>query len=569
MAGMPILNFAVEALSNEGLLNATRELVREARGVEAELLVHLGEIDERKLYLEGPFPSMFAFCCDELGFSEDAAYSRILVARAGRRLPEVIEALRSGGVHLAGLRLLVPHLTTENHRQVLAQAGGKSKREIEELVACLAPRPPVASLIRRVPEPLVARESFMTAAPPPLETGASPAFAAATAPSREIATTERVQTAGGRPVIAPLSAETFKIQFTAGRSFRDKLRQAQDLLRHRVPDGNMSTILEMALDVLLEHVRKERFATGRKGHKRKEGACASSSRHIPDAIKRAVHARDGGRCTFTDEQGRRCPETGMLEFDHVDGFARTGLHEVDGLRLLCRSHNQYAAEQMYGRAFMEEARANHKRRQLVPGQVVNRTVSQRETRERCDPLRMCRSQVQGQAVPRHLPEACCAVQGQCGGLRAHHFEVEGAQAATARFFEDVGENCARHPRPPGFGNDIQLLDPERLASLLDRDDLIREQHPDGLAVALGEQQPGRGSGPEGRVESTIDPIRLGGEVVLDQLRREQGVHDRAVRGFGVSDAEGHRREPIQDAGTAPGRYCAMLATRPGASSSSQ
>ena len=65
---------------------------------------------------------MFAFCCDELGFSEDAAYSRILVARAGRRLPAVIEALRSGEIHLAGLRLLVPHLTSENHRQVLAQA---------------------------------------------------------------------------------------------------------------------------------------------------------------------------------------------------------------------------------------------------------------------------------------------------------------------------------------------------------------------------------------------------------------------------------------------------------------
>jgi len=86
---------------------------------------------------------MFAFCISELGFSEDATYSRILVARAGRRLPALVEALRTGQVHLAGLRLLVPHLTLENHGKVLEQAAGKSKRDIEELVARLSPQAPV------------------------------------------------------------------------------------------------------------------------------------------------------------------------------------------------------------------------------------------------------------------------------------------------------------------------------------------------------------------------------------------------------------------------------------------
>ena len=45
----------------------------------------------------------------------------------------MIEALRSGQVHLTGLRLLAPHLTAENHRDVLARAAGKTKSEIEEL----------------------------------------------------------------------------------------------------------------------------------------------------------------------------------------------------------------------------------------------------------------------------------------------------------------------------------------------------------------------------------------------------------------------------------------------------
>ncbi len=50
----------------------------------------------------------------------------------------MIETARSGHVHLTGLRLLAPHLTAENHCEVLAEAAGKTKREIEELVARLA-----------------------------------------------------------------------------------------------------------------------------------------------------------------------------------------------------------------------------------------------------------------------------------------------------------------------------------------------------------------------------------------------------------------------------------------------
>ena len=76
---------ALESLSSADLLSATRELVQKSRGLEAELLLHLGEVDERKLYLECAFPSMFAFCVEELGFSEDGAYARITVARAARR----------------------------------------------------------------------------------------------------------------------------------------------------------------------------------------------------------------------------------------------------------------------------------------------------------------------------------------------------------------------------------------------------------------------------------------------------------------------------------------------------
>jgi len=346
----------VESLNSSDLRSATRELVRRSHGLEVELLVHLAEIDERKLYLDWAFSSMFAFCVGELGFSEDVACSRINVARAARRMPVILDVLRTGRVHLAGLRLLAPHLTTENQQQVLAEAAGKSKREIEELVARLSPQPPVPTIVRKLPDrrnsttesPTFPFSNAVPVAPPE----SAPALAlvpqGAPAPRRD----ER------RAVVAPLAEDTFKFQFTASRACRDKFRQAQDLLRHRIPDGDLATIFEKALDLLIEQVKKERFAEGRKArHSTAEESDPSRSRHIPDAIKREVFERDGGRCTFTDEHGRKCGETGALEFDHRDGFARTHLHRAAGIRLLCRAHNQHAAEQMYGRAFMERARA--------------------------------------------------------------------------------------------------------------------------------------------------------------------------------------------------------------------
>src|SRR2546428_6587334 len=48
----------VESLSSSDLRSATRELVRRSNGSEAALLLHLGEIDERKLYLDWAFSSI-------------------------------------------------------------------------------------------------------------------------------------------------------------------------------------------------------------------------------------------------------------------------------------------------------------------------------------------------------------------------------------------------------------------------------------------------------------------------------------------------------------------------------
>jgi hypothetical protein len=336
-------------LPDAELLHRTRLCLQRSRALEAELLLLLGEIHARQLYLERGFPSMFAFCTTELGLSEDVAYHRIVVARLARRFPRVLDFVREGRVHLTGLRLLEPVLTAENLEEVLAAATGKSKHDIEVLVARLAPQPPVPPSIRKLPQraPVVAAEE-----PPslPLAVGevASVETEAVPAPAME----------ARRPEVKPLSAEAYKVEFTADRELKAKLEQAEELMRHRVGRGNLVAVIDRALDLLIAEVKKERFGVGRKP--RSTAAEAEQredvTRHIPAAIRREVHERDGGQCTFVSEDGRRCEERGGLEYEHLEGFARTGRHAVKELTLRCRAHNQHGADKLYGRDFMQAMR---------------------------------------------------------------------------------------------------------------------------------------------------------------------------------------------------------------------
>jgi hypothetical protein len=77
------------------------------------------------------------------------------------------------------------------------------------------------------------------------------------------------------------------------------------------------------------------------------------SRYIPAAVRREVFERDEARCTYVDSTGQRCRETHCLELHHLRAFALGGDHEAVNLTLRCRAHNALAAEEDFGRDFMD------------------------------------------------------------------------------------------------------------------------------------------------------------------------------------------------------------------------
>ncbi|MFN0061048.1 MAG: HNH endonuclease [Myxococcaceae bacterium] len=338
-----------EALSDDALITRLHDVAAESCTLLADLLALLGEVDVRRLYLHRAYPSLFAYCVAELGLSEFAAYPRILVARLCRRFPAVLEALRAGRLHLAAARLLAPHLTEANCEVLLTEAKGRSKREVEEMVARIAPQASVPDSVRKLPvrQPAdtggetsgLVVASVARVAPSEIAPVQTPAATPASAPTLQ----RRSQAA-----VVPLAEDAFKVQFTAPRALRDKLREAQALLGA----DDVASVMEKALDALLIDIKKRRFALVPTPRKPPLPTVAGAERHIPAAILRAVYLRDEGRCTFEDDSGHRCNETRHLEFDHVQGFARMRQHNVEGVRLLCQAHNRLEAERLYGRDFV-------------------------------------------------------------------------------------------------------------------------------------------------------------------------------------------------------------------------
>ena len=123
--------FSAARLSNEDLIAEVERLARCERDATAQLIAHLAELDARRLYLGAGFSSLFVYCTAALRLSEAEAYNRIEAARAARRFPVIFGLLQDGSVNLTTIRLLAPHLTAENHEELLAGASGGSRREVK------------------------------------------------------------------------------------------------------------------------------------------------------------------------------------------------------------------------------------------------------------------------------------------------------------------------------------------------------------------------------------------------------------------------------------------------------
>jgi hypothetical protein len=304
-------------------------LLRSEHGAMADFLVALADFDRQRLWLRLGHSSLFYYLHRELGLSKGAAHFRKIAAQLVQQFPEVVEPLRDGRLCISSVVELARVMTPENRAEAMPRFFHRSKREAKEVAmeirpAVVIPRREVVmelprSIAVRLDEPVPALPEIRTLAP--------------------------------QLTSEPLTSDLRRLHMTVSKQFLDKLESARKGQGHAQPGATAEKVLEAALDLMLAAQAKRRAEVKRpqQNPRPTKNPC-----HVPAAVKRAVWARDEGRCQWRLDSGGICGSTLRLEIDHVPPLARGGASTVDGCRLLCRVHNQYAARQVYGDDWMDQ-----------------------------------------------------------------------------------------------------------------------------------------------------------------------------------------------------------------------
>lgn len=387
-------DIALAGLSDDALLANTRRLVGKSNQLLAALLVHLAEVETRGAHRTRRCASLYTYCIYELRFSEDAAARRSAAARLVKQFPLLSSAIADGELHLTGLLMIGPHLTPENHVEVLGRAKFRTKKELGRLLRELCPLPqlpdriePLGPQLRMTLRNPTWQEYVSACSPRVRELPAgerprdwtpeeAPNGATPVEPSDEFLPVGPVPR-NLPPVTSPL---TYQLQFTSTEEHAQLVERAKSLVARGRPGVTLGELHLEAMRLLVSSLEGRRFGARRgKSAPRQRGEsdgatdnCEEThpstsagalgpnlrkrSRYIPVAARREVFQRDGGRCSYVDERGERCCETRHLEFHHLQPFAKNGPHVVSNLTLRCAAHNALAAEADFGRDVIAERR---------------------------------------------------------------------------------------------------------------------------------------------------------------------------------------------------------------------
>lgn len=385
----------LKSLGDAELESALKGLLAASARTEARVVMHLAELDRRRLHLRTGFPSLFRYCMETLGFSEFEAVFRIAAARLGQKFPLIFELLEGRQIHLSALHLLRHHLTKQNHRELLAAACHKSKRQVELLVARRFPRADVRPSLHELQrlEPLSpgryrleltideqTKQDLERACELLSHVSAAADFAL-------------VVQRGVRAVVEQLEKQRYGKRGASGRQQASSMRrnrtnepegQRANANERPVPNGGEQGCVMLPTnesgrcradeggetsgavqrDVTVGATlpksnglrAKAREQRPREERSTDERTAVRARKRIPNQVRRAVAERDDGCCTFVSADGRRCRSRRLLQIHHEQPWARGGADSLDNLRLLCAEHNRLLAERDFGAEHIERAR---------------------------------------------------------------------------------------------------------------------------------------------------------------------------------------------------------------------
>lgn len=319
-------------LTDRELLARTKDIVKQEREILIDVIQHLREIDERRLYSDLKYKSLFEYAVRELGYSEDQAWRRINAMRMTKAVPEVTAKIETGALTLGNLGTANQLFRAEakvhgsvsiNRKiQVLSALENKSRREAEQIVQQMA-----------------------------------------TVPTQSL-----------RPERTKAIDDHVEIRMNVSPKLRQKIDRIRGLLAHKQPNLNTSELLEVLCDQFLTRHEKETRrapskptspanppAQPRKGVSivvgevdqatliqptpRSNDSTSANRKNVSRPIRRQIWRQANGRC-------QNCGSEHALQIDHIQPRAHGGSNAADNLRLLCRPCNQRAAIVQLGQTTM-------------------------------------------------------------------------------------------------------------------------------------------------------------------------------------------------------------------------
>jgi hypothetical protein len=295
-------------------------------------LQHLLEVESRKLYLAEGYPSLYQYAIEVLKYSEAQAFRRISAMRLMKEIPEIKTSIEEGTIqltHLTQAQQYFKHKAKESEClnknkkvEILESLKNKTTRETETIFAALNPDPVTRDKTRII------------------------------------------------------TATQTEIRFVASNTLLEKLARFKELDSHAIGDANYNELFERLVDLALR--QKEKIHSVQTTDS-EDGVAKTSapkvipaktnpshpshkvrSRYIPIDIKREVLKRDGGMCTFMNPlTKKRCNSKHFLQFEHKIPFANGGTHSIENITLLCRNHNLFQAEKVFGKVKTESFRVIH------------------------------------------------------------------------------------------------------------------------------------------------------------------------------------------------------------------
>ncbi len=312
-------------ISDQELINGLKDRVRAERAALVELLRYLEEVEIRELHLARGFPSLFAFCVDDLGYSEGEAHVRIQAMRLTRAVPEVRAKISTGE-----LTLTVAAKAQNCFRRAAKmdqRVARERKLEVINSLLNIPSRDAERKLVSVFPEAGLPKE-FMK----------------------------------------PISEEMTRIEFNVNRAQLAKFEKLKGLLAHKNFEGKWDKLFENLADIALakfakrngEFIPEKEPADGGDSSLPSNSVAKSDaplleapqvkprqsrSRYIPDGVRKFVWQRDQGRCKYVDPvTGKRCLSTHAVQFDHIVPFSMGGETVSTNLQLLCSFHNKWRTD---------------------------------------------------------------------------------------------------------------------------------------------------------------------------------------------------------------------------------